>query len=206
MDETKVFRFPNGPLIRLVGDRTLFHDMFRKTHEDVDADSARWLLAYLTWRNALNPTDVILVTARSILREVELAFRNIEYQLPRVLAATYSFVRQVDLPDTVPSKHAAIYVAKLLSDQGGVPLLATSVQIDKMVERIHEAGLELQVEGFTERMSELRVKRGAWCIPAGPVPLTYFLSIYDPMYQEIVPSLGIPPVFGHHKHASVAPK
>jgi len=191
-DPSNELRLSERLQLRLVGDRSLFHDMFRTTYEGTE--SARWLLAYLTWRNALNPTDVVLVTARSILREVARAFENIEYQLPRILAATYSFTRQIDLPETVASKYAALYVAKILSDQAIAPLVVTSVSREKMIERIHESGLDLRVEGFTDKMSDLRVLQGSWCFPVDSAFAIAILATYDPMYKEIVPGLGLPPI------------
>jgi hypothetical protein len=182
------------PLI-LVADRTLFHDMFRKSYgTNVHAE---WLLGYLTWRRGL-AAGQILVTASSTLEQVRSEFKELargtgREPLPRVLAAVYSFTRLVDLQTAVPSKHAPLYVAALQAVGGVIPIIVTSVSSDTIRERIHDAGLKMNLPGFTTTMSRLRIERGAWFASGGAAQVAQILAECDPCFQRVIAKVGLPP-------------
>jgi hypothetical protein len=162
--------------------------MFRTTYDSPSQVHARWLLAYLTWRGAICPRDLIVQTATSVIRDVRSA-------IPQPVAALDTFVVSTELPDTVTAKHAVVYVSKILSDQGILPIIVTAVSQEKMVERIHEAMVDMKVEGYTTVMSDRRVLTKAACVPVSTGSACLLLAALDARFKDIVPNVGMPPAF-----------
>ena len=182
----------------LVGDATMFHDMFRSAYGTKEIGD--WFLAYLSARRGFDKFNRIVVTPSAVLKEATDALERLrksgEHGIPaqsELLTALASSVEAVTTNPTVSPKYAPLYVAKMRWDLGVLPFVITSCSHDTMKERVQSAGLEMGIEGFTPVMSSRRLERGTWFIHAKLESAFQVLATLDPLFSDVSAVVGPPP-------------
>lgn len=178
--------------IRLIADKSFFHDAFRIDYKpQIDAE---WLLAYLVARRAIDPRHRIAVTASSIIErlEQELRLRPHAGGAVSVGLVIRNLVRPYHIPPEENLSWAPLYVARLLSDAGTISLVISSVKNDRWMQRMKDAGVEWKVKGFQPGMSSLRALEHAWFVPFDTHGCSHILEKYDPLYGPVTTIIGLP--------------
>ncbi len=134
-----------------------------------------------------------MVTASAIVDRLERefkAYRDIPPQVGLVIRGT---VLCHQIPGDIDLGLAPLYVAKMLYDQGIKCLLISSVKARKWLDRMKQAGLDWEIEGFTPGMSDLRAVRKAWFAPGWKKASSTILEAFDsPVYAEVLKHLEAP--------------
>lgn len=186
----KIGRFP----LLLVADKSFYHDALRSDYER--PDDAEWLFAYLVSRRAISSIpEKIMVTASSIIDRLSKEFRS----YPEIPAQTILAIRNLTdvyvVPDDVNLGWAPLYVSRILYDHSIVPVIVSSVKMEKWMDRMKDAGLKWQIRGFTtEEISSKRVRENAWSCPLNAGICATILKGADPLYNSVTKLIGPPPV------------
>ncbi len=177
--------------IKFVADRTFFHDVFRN---DYSSDGyARWFFSYLVVRKSLDTDRRIMAVPSTILDKISREFRS----YPGVPATFILYIQAIAETYTMPSDiqidFTPLYTAKILDDSGIRPLIISSVKEEKWIERIRKAGVDWNIDGFTESMSAQRIIEKAWTFPIPKESYVELLEVIDPIYyQKIIKIIGTP--------------
>jgi hypothetical protein len=121
-------------------------------------------------------------------------FRPYSGQVPRAVLAVEAIADVVRLGNTPLSlDDSTLIVAKLLNDNGTIPVILSSVKAEKWKGRTQELGLKLGLEEFTEDMSEKRIEENMWCAPMSAKACVNIMKLFDGgFFPQIVKVLGYP--------------
>lgn len=183
--------------VKFVADRTFFHDTFRK---DYSSDGyAKWLFSYLVVRKSLDTDRRIMAVPSTILDKISIEFRSYPGVPSTFILNIQAISETYTMPSDIQIDFTPLYTAKILDDSGIRPLIISSVKEEKWIERIRKAGVDWNIDGFTETMSAQRIIEKAW---TSPVPKKFYaelLATIDKIYYEkIVKIIGTP----NHKSES----
>jgi len=180
--------------VRLVADKSFFHDAFRTDYEpQIDAE---WLWAYLAARRAIDPRHRIAVTATSIIDRLESELRP--FLRPNLGGAVSVglLIRNLVRPYYIPPEEnlgwAPLYVARILRDSGTIPIVVSSVKPERWMQRMKDAGVQWKIEGFQPGMADLRAVEHAWFVPFDTHFCSHVLEEADPLYRSITNIVGMP--------------
>ena len=97
------------------------------------------------------------------------------------------------MPSDIQIDFTPLYTAKILDDNGIRPLIISSVKEEKWIERIRKAGVDWNIDGFTESMSAQRIIENAWTSPVPKELYVELLEVIDRIYyQKIIKIIGTP--------------
>lgn len=176
---------------RLVLDKSFFHDAFRTDY--AENKTAKWLFPYLINRRALDKSRQVCVTASIILDRFAREFKTFPNIPSQTILAIRSITSVRPMPDDVEINYAPVYLAKMLYDSEIIPIVVSSVKLEKWRDRAQKAGITLGLEEFTELMSERRVMENLWFAPISSANCVKLLNSIDPLFREVVELTGEPP-------------
>ena len=191
-DSDIAFTYNNKRLpVKFVTDRTFFHDVFRR---DYSSDGyARWLYSYLVVRKSLDTDRRIMAVPSTILDKISTEFRSYPGVPATFILNIQAIAETYTMPSDIQIDFTPLYTAKILDDSGIRPLIISSVKAEKWIERIRKAGVDWNIEGFTESMSAQRIIENAWTSPVPKELYVELLEVIDRIYyRKIIKIIGTP--------------
>lgn len=183
-----MFGFDDIPLLFLI-DHTLFHDYFRTNYPHNDV--ADWLFRYTHYRNALVPSEKIIIVPKVIFDKVQFEFPIYHNIVPSVIQALCEVIKLFPIEITDPNSSIVNVVDRLLS-KDTIPIIVSSVNEDKWLDQFQKWGLKIGLEGFTEVMSDKRIYNRFPCFLIDTKKedtketLYAMLSLYDSEYNKVI--------------------
>lgn len=180
----------DGRPIRLILDRSFFHDAFRTDYPNTE--SAKWIFSYLVNRRAVS-RQKICITSSVIINNFAFRLKSFPGVPPQTILAILAITEVYPLPqEDMQFDHSTLYVAKILYDNQGIPIILSSVSMEKWRTRAVKAGIEMGLE-FDEDMSVKRVYDNIWFLPMNSVLCISLFKKFDPLYSQIIDMVGDPP-------------
>ena len=175
--------------MRFVLDRSFLHDSFRTDYPP--NQSAKWLFPYLVHRVAQARLKICVISSTAIDRWSR-EFRETGLT-PKVVLAVEGIAHIQSLANnTLRLDDSTLIVAKLLHDRGMIPIILSSVKLDKWKERTQKLGIKLGLEEFTPEMSKKRIDQQMWSAPLSAEFCVSIMKAYDPFFGRIVKIIDYP--------------
>jgi len=172
------FTYKNRQIYFLI-DHTFFNDAFRSDYSHTK--DALWIVSYSIARRVFEQNEKILVVPQSIL---DIIYQKGKFSITQYIYTINKITNVVPIREKSPNM-AIVKIALLLDSQEKFPIIVSSVNEDKWLERVQRIGLDNKITGFSKQMSKKRL------INIFPAPIKKFnearemISKHDSLFKKI---------------------